>query len=366
MGIKVTFVSNYLTIHQISLCREFYVKLGTNFSFVSSFEPSGDKKKYADFENEPFVIRSYLSKKDRMKAIRVIDESDVVIFGSGDRSLIKNKKKMIFFYLEHISKNKINRLRKFHLRMMYSKFPNAYLLCASCYSQTDFNGIGLFLDRCFYFGYFPLLIDQCSRYANSKYINLLWVGRELPLKRPEYAFYAAEFLYQNGICFKLCIVSTFDNLIKDLIEVYKSKPWFKHIKLKTPIDNTSIQKLMSKSDIFIFSSDKNEGWGAVVNEAMNGGCCPIVSREAGCSSFLIKDGINGFLFNDIGQFKDELLLSVQNRLFEKIGINAADTIRTLWNAKTAVENLLTVFAFLIEGKDLPKRLINNGPGTKIL
>ena len=367
MSYKVVFISNYLTIHQISLCREFYEKLGNNFTFISSFEPSGDKIKYSYFEEESFVLRSYISRAERENAIKRIDEADIVIFGSGDRTFLKNKKKIIFFYSEHLSKARVNFLRKLHLHMLYKKFTNSYLLCASCFSQIDFNHIGLFNNRCLYFGYFPLLEDFSLKTKQSDdRINLLWVGRELELKHPEYAFRAAQVLYENGISCNVKIISSCDGIIKELLERFKIEPWIKFIEILSPTDNPTVQNLMYKSDIFIFSSDRREGWGAVVNEAMNAECCPIVSNLAGCSRFLIEDGVNGYVFSDMDEFEKKLIDSARNNSFSQIGVNAARTIHAKWNAKNAVTNLLLFFDVVIQNKEIPINLINNGPGTKIV
>ena len=53
---------------------------------------------------------------------------------------------------------------------------------------------------------------------------------------------------------------------------------------------------MRNHDIFIFTSDRQEGWGAVLNEAMDSGSTVVASDAIGSSPFLIKDGQNGFLF----------------------------------------------------------------------
>ena len=36
---------------------------------------------------------------------------------------------------------------------------------------------------------------------------------------------------------------------------------------------------MEKADIFLFTSDRREGWGAVANEAMNSACALVVSGK---------------------------------------------------------------------------------------
>ena len=41
-----------------------------------------------------------------------------------------------------------------------------------------------------------------------------------------------------------------------------------------------------------------EGWGAVLNEAMNSGCACIASHAIGSAGFLIEHGENGFVYRD--------------------------------------------------------------------
>ena len=45
---------------------------------------------------------------------------------------------------------------------------------------------------------------------------------------------------------------------------------------------------MEKCHIHIFTSNHLEGWGAVVNEAMNSGCCEVANVQAGVQT--LKDG----------------------------------------------------------------------------
>lgn len=53
---------------------------------------------------------------------------------------------------------------------------------------------------------------------------------------------------------------------------------------------------MREHDIFTFTSNKREGWGAVLNEAMSCGCACVVSDLIGAAPYLIKAGINGYTF----------------------------------------------------------------------
>lgn len=362
---KITLVSNYLTIHQISICEEFMKRDDVDFVFVSSFAPNSEKIKYSNHEHESFVIRAYESEDMYLVAQKRIKESDIVIFGSGDRKLILNSKQTIFFYSEHFSKTKVNLLRKIHIKSIYQKYKNAYLLCASSHSKKDYNSLGLFRNKCFYYGYFPKLVEFKEIPSFSDDIKILWSGRELDWKHPEYAFYAAEYLYYKKINNEITLVSTNENLIKDLFEKYKNEPWIKNIKLIPNMSNEEMQKLMNQSNIFLMTSDIKEGWGAVTNEAMNAGCCVIGSKNAGSVDFLIKDSLNGYVFKDKDEFIKKLELSIKENNFALCGNNARKTIKTCWNAKNAVKNLVETFEIVLN-RNVEEVKKNEGPGTLIV
>ena len=67
-----------------------------------------------------------------------------------------------------------------------------------------------------------------------------------------------------------------------------------------------VREYMEKSEIHIFTSDRNEGWGAVLNESMNSACVPVANKAIGSVPYLINDGNNGFMYKD------------ENELYEKV------------------------------------------------
>ena len=62
------------------------------------------------------------------------------------------------------------------------------------------------------------------------------------------------------------------------------------------LPNAQILEEMRNHDIFLFTSDHNEGWGAVLNESMSNGCVPVASDAIGSVPYLIKNGDNGLTF----------------------------------------------------------------------
>ncbi|HCV54491.1 MAG TPA: hypothetical protein DF911_00430 [Erysipelotrichaceae bacterium] len=99
---------------------------------------------------------------------------------------------------------------------------------------------------------------------------------------------------------------------------------------------------MERASIFLFTSDMREGWGAVLNEAMNSGCACIVDEGIGAAGFLVKSEINGFIYKSRrqGELETDLECLLKDRdLCRTIGQNAYRTVRDLWNADAAAERL---------------------------
>ena len=118
-----------------------------------------------------------------------------------------------------------------------------------------------------------------------------------------------------------------------------------------------VREKMRESEIFLFTSDNKEGWGAVLNEAMSEGCACVSSRQAGSTEFLINDGENGFIFDydDLDKLVGRVKLLLDDS--EKRGIvqkNALKTINEEWNAEIAAERLVAFCRYKIEGAEQPK------------
>ena len=101
---------------------------------------------------------------------------------------------------------------------------------------------------------------------------------------------------------------------------------------------------MEKCQIHLFTSNHLEGWGAVVNEAMNSGCAVVASGEAGAVPFLIENGKNGLIYYK-GSYEEfaglvKGLVSDRERM-EALGKAAYDTITGMWNAEHAAEGPLS-------------------------
>ena len=113
---------------------------------------------------------------------------------------------------------------------------------------------------------------------------------------------------------------------------------------------------MEKSEIFIFTSDRNEGWGAVLNESMNSACAVVANSAIGSVPFLMQDGENGYMYKD-GDIDDlfekvkKLLDNADER--KRIAKNAYKTMADEWNAENAAKKFVALCEKMLDGEYRP-------------
>ena len=118
---------------------------------------------------------------------------------------------------------------------------------------------------------------------------------------------------------------------------------------------------MEKCQIHVFTSNRLEGWGAVVNEAMNSGCAEVASAAAGAVPYLIRQGVNGIAYPDddfVQMAQAVLSLACDDKKRKEMSRNAMETITGSWNAEHAAGELLRFSEEILTGE--PKGA-ENGP-----
>ena len=136
-----------------------------------------------------------------------------------------------------------------------------------------------------------------------------------------------------------------------------------YISLTGSLPAKEVREKMKSAKYFCFPSDSNEGWGAVCNEAMNSACLVIANQSIGSVPYLLKDGENGFVYQD----SVESFLEAFSRAYETDGQgvvaeNAYRTIERLWNAEVAAKRFSEVARCAVEKKPIPH--FENGPLSK--
>ena len=165
---KIIFISNILSPHQIQLCDE-WVKLGVDLSFIETLNidkntlPIGWKF----IGKRDFLVCYETYVKEFSKIKEEILDADIVILGSAPKELLcerLEKGKITFIYSERIYKNLKNKLKwPYHMlkyRRFYGCYQNLYLLCASAFTAGDYMKIGCFKNRAFKWGYFTSVDEK--------------------------------------------------------------------------------------------------------------------------------------------------------------------------------------------------------------
>ncbi len=352
----IVFVSNFYNHHQAPLSRALYRLSGGNYRFIATSSMDDERRNMGwDTPSDEFVLEYDSSQK---YAQELIDTADAVIYGSAPEKLIKKRlsqKRLVFKYSERIHRKKeawylyLPRLLNNYIK--WGGKRSLYLLSTGAYSASDFARTGTFRDKAYRFGYFPKTIVYdtdtlilAKRKENSDTVSLLWVGRMIELKHPEKAVLLADRLRSRGINFVLNMIGSGDEeqRIADMIAELELVDY---VKLYGFTQTERIREFMEMSDIFLFTSDRAEGWGAVVNEAMNSACAVVADREAGSVPYLIEHGVNGYIYDSLEElFEYTLRLAKDMVLRESFGKEAYKTIAKKWDADIAATRLMCLTA----------------------
>ena len=128
------------------------------------------------------------------------------------------------------------------------------------------------------------------------------------------------------------------------------------------VPSDKVKDYMEKANIFIGTSDSNEGWGAVINESMNAGCSIVANQKMGSVPFLIGDENRGVMYNTYNELRSNVEELINNKaLRKKYGKNAYNYITTEWTSNIAAENILKLFESIIKNKSYK---IEKGPASK--
>lgn len=365
---KLIYLSNYFNHHQKPLADALYGLLGSDFFFVET-ESIPEFRKQLGYKEmtAPYVIKYSTDTKAQIDEL--ILDADVVVFGEAPLKIIKLRyvSGKLTIRDDECRYRSVSRFLKWPIYTYYSLYLNkGYLLCASAYGPIDYLLSGMNPQKCYRWGYFTEVINYGSaeqlmqKKSPNKHIRLLWCGRLIPLKHPESFVYVANRLKEEGYDFELNVIGTgkLDNKLKCKVKSYNLCDCvFFHGSMKPE----EVRTYMETSDIFLFTSDRNEGWGAVLNESMNSGCAVVAANNIGSVPYLIEDNINGMIYKDLNwsDLYDKVKYLMDN--YDKrinIGTNAYHTMINVWNGDNAARNLIALCDALINNHRPP---IETGP-----
>lgn len=379
---NIIFVTNFFNHHQRPLAEALYKETDGNYTFIETKPISADRLKLG-WENQhtKYVRTCYNfeveNDEDRIQCAQQIELANVVMTGSAPEILIANRiknKKLIYRWSERPFKKRSS-LKRFVGEFLIGHLRNPintpiYMLCSSAYTAYDYSKLGLFLNRTYKWGFFPETrhyesLDDLLKKKNKN--TILWCGRFLDWKHPEDAIYVAKRLKEDRYDFKLKIAGCGD-LEDIMVKNVKNNQLEKCVQFLGVLKTEEVRDEMEKAGIYLFTSDKQEGWGAVLNEAMNSGCAVVASHAIGAVPYLVEDCKNGYVYESGNKemLYEKVKFLLENKLEqERLGKAAYYTIVNEWNAEEAAKRFVNLSEHILSGENYPD-LYKSGPCSKAI
>ena len=374
--LKVTMISNYMNHHIKPLCDSLFSLSEGNFCFIATNRMREFRKKlgYSDLDDQlEYIVQAY-DESDYRRSIEICKNSDVLILGNVSKKFPLpdlRKDQVGFVYSERLFKDKMLSLKNMARYIKYVgkrfEYRNMYLLCASSYAADDYRLTGNFINKAYKWGYFPEVIHYEEAFLleskNHQKIQILWVGRLIGWKHPEFAIEVAQYLKNNDVLFEMNVIGN-GELEETIKKRVKELNLDDCVHILGALDQFSVRKYMENANIFLFTSDRNEGWGAVLNEAMNAGCAVIASKEAGSTCFLVDD-LTGIVYskNDVKQLCNACFeLCNSYEIMRELGMSAYQRINNVWNGKEAASRFLVLVDCIRNNKTIP---FEDGPCSRL-
>ena len=360
----VTFFWNYLNHHQVFIVEAMYDLLGDNFRFVATL-PRSEKelKGGVDYSNRPYCILAEESEEAHRQAIMYAVSADVCVFGacSQEYAVIRakrNPKGLSFECGERWLKRGLLNVLSPVLRlwwmnyMRYYRKVNFYKLCSSAFAAHDDELLGCYKGRHFKWGYFTEVHETHESLITSAPLEphtqarIMWCGR-----------------FNTGFHFHLDMYG--DGLMRERMENKVEKLKLSNVvSFHGNVPNSKIHQAMREHDIFLFTSDRQEGWGAVANEAMSEGCVLVGSDEMGAVPYLVKHKETGMIFRscDLDSLYEQVKYLLDNPDVRKqIAKAGRESMVKLWSPANAAKSLLQLIEDIKAGRETS---IAEGPCSK--
>ena len=377
---KLVLFSNYLNHHQQPLADAFYELLGDSFAFVATMPVDDlELKGGKDYSSREYCVVAAKDCTSKALAMNLARTSEICIFGaqSLDYAIERAKQPncgLSFEFGERwLKRGWINVLSP-HLRrwwlnyQRYFRHKPFYQLNASAFAAADHRKLHTYEGRCYRWGYFTAVPEknevEASLDVSTSGIapTFMWCARFLKLKHPELPVLMAEKLRQKGHSF---VIDFYGNGEEEA----STRALASHLGLEDcihflgAVPNEQVLQAMRQHDIFLFTSDSNEGWGAVANESMSQGCALVGSDAIGSVPFLLKHRENGMIFKSCNvESLTEQVEWLLNHPFEmnRIQQAAIETMQNVWSPKQAARNFLQLANDLQNNRECS---VKDGPGS---
>jgi len=168
---------------------------------------------------------------------------------------------------------------------------------------------------------------------------ILFSGKLMDVKRPMDLLLAHETVVKTR---KAALVYLGDGELRASLEAYVKEKNLPDVHFVGFHNQTELPKFFAAADIFVLPS-MSETWGLVINEALCFGLPVIVSDRVGATGDLVRDSVNGFIYEAANPAvlaeKLETLLSDEN-LRRRMG-EASKSLIANWSLQEDVQGILS-------------------------
>ena len=332
------------------VCREFATLLGDDFK-MCLFQPLSCDWSQERIQlgwdlvppDEPWIILPPENPEATTRVISLVSEADVAVIGISPYmpkeiiTLRKRNHRLTFIMGERFFKKK-RRILDFlnpyqwrrwfgvHLRLNH---PSFHYLTMNYYCAEDLRFLHVCVGRIWTWGYLTPVSPTIPTKKHSGKMRIGWCGRMLDCKQTSFLLDAIGllrksfrercevFIVGDGPCLKSLKEQTAFLGLENVVKFFPVMP-YKEILL-----------FLENLDVYVFPSNRVEGWGATLLEAMDKGCVVIANREAGATCEVIQDGVNGWIFEDgdIGTISEKIKWCIEHP--DKRGLMGQEAWRTV-------------------------------------
>jgi len=385
---RLVFYSNYLNHHQVWVADELYRLMGDDFRFVATL-PRNEKelKGGDDYSTRPYCLLAAESEKNHIRAMEMAVNAEVCVFGACSQEYAverakKNPQGLSFEMGERWLKHgwltigsPVFRKWAWNYYRYYRK-ANFYKLCCSSFTAGDDKIMYAYKGRHFKWGYFTKVEENFVEASNADVstkgkVRILWCARFFLLKHPELVMELAAKLKEDGYDVAIDmygdepstpsrntyprnqLLALIDKLnVADIVILIGNRP------------NSEILKAMQEGDIFLFTSDRGEGWGAVANESMANGCVLVASDAIGSTRYLVKHKETGMIFRscNLDSLYEQVKYLLDNPdVRRRISEAGRKSMVKVWSPENAARSLLQLIDDIQAGHETS---IIEGPCSK--
>ncbi len=332
------------------------------FAATEPMEEELLQKGYPDYHaQKPYVIKLYEESDPLAKAAELAAESDVLIYGHCPAdyfNLAVKSGKPVFRLSQHIYRDG----KTYPLKWKASYFVKhtlalirkpVYLLCLGTYTAYDFSLSDSYAGKRFEFGEFTEVIDydpeELQKAKQTDPVTVVWANPLHPWYEPDTVIELAKELTELPVKFTMYGQGELAGQLRQKAESLPNLQVIEDDSLET------VDHALKHADIFLTTSSYNDGWGSILNRAMNRACACVVSTAVGASKMIGRNE-TGLLY-EYGNSEDlkakVMRLVEDSGLRRSLGEAAYTANREVWNGTEAGNRLYALMEALSEGKPSP-------------